>query len=86
MSVDIQEKVEQILVDGFCILRNQFPRSAIEDCNEAFALILRDYVVEHADNPNRGPARHYIALPFERRCIIPVSSTTIRLSLLQASC
>ena len=64
MSVDIQEKVEQILVDGFCILRNQFPRSAIEDCNEAFALILRDYVVEHADNPNRGPveALHCTAL------------------------
>ena len=65
MSVDIQEKVEQILVDGFCILQDRFPISAIEACNEAFAPILRDYVAEHADNPNRGPSRHYITLSFE---------------------
>ena len=51
MSVDIQEKAEQILVDGFCVLQDQFPISAIEACNEAFALILRDYVAEHADKP-----------------------------------
>ena len=65
MSVDIQEMTKQILVEGFCILRDQFPIPAIEACNEAFAPILRDYVAEHADNPNRGPCRHYITLPFE---------------------
>ena len=65
MSVEVQEKTEEILVEGFCILRNRFPKPAIEACNEAFASILRDYVAEHADNPNRGPCRHYITLPFE---------------------
>ena len=65
MSVEVQDKVEQILVEGFCILRDQFPKPAIEAGNQAFAPILLDYVAEHADNPNRGPARHYIPLPFE---------------------
>ena len=51
MSVDIQEKAEEILVDGFCILRDQFPKSAIEACNEAFAPILRDYVAETCREP-----------------------------------
>ena len=41
MSVDIEEKVEEILVEGFCILQDQFPIPAIEACNEAFAPILQ---------------------------------------------
>ena len=86
MSVEVQDKVEQILVEGFCILRDQFPKPAIEAGNQAFAPILLDYVAEHADNPNRGPARHYIPLPFEPRCITPASSTTIQSSPLRAKC
>ena len=65
MSVDIQEKAEEILIEGFCVLHDQFPKSAVEACNAAFAPILRDYIAENAENPNRGPCRHYITLPFE---------------------
>ena len=37
---------------------------AVEECREAFEPIADAFLAEHADNPNRGPNRHYIPLPF----------------------
>ncbi|MCY4409220.1 MAG: phytanoyl-CoA dioxygenase family protein [Caldilineaceae bacterium] len=63
-TIDIQGCVNQILSDGYCLLRGHFPVDAVEACRQAFNPIADDYLAEHADNPNRGPHRHYIPLPF----------------------
>ena len=65
MSINIKEKVDEIRHEGFCILRRHLPRDLMQACNEAFAPILQDHATEIADNPNRGPMRHYISLPFK---------------------
>ena len=65
MAIDTEKMAGQILAEGFCLLRQHFPREAVEACRRAFAPKLDEYVAEHADKPNRGPCRHYIALPFE---------------------
>ena len=64
VSVDIASCMQQILEDGYCILRGHFPVEAVDACREAFAPISEAYLAEHADNSNRGPNRHYIPLPF----------------------
>ena len=63
-TIDIQSCVNQILTDGYCLLRGHFPVDAVEACRQAFNPIADAYLAEHADNPNRGPHRHYIPLPF----------------------
>jgi len=63
-KVDIQGCIEQIRNDGYCILRGHFPVDAVRECLEAFEPIANAFLAEHADNPNRGPNRHYIPLPF----------------------
>ena len=61
---DIQECIDQIRQDGYCILRGHFPVDAVESCRVAFGPIAEAYLAENAEKPNRGPRRHYIPLPF----------------------
>ena len=63
--MDIATAKRQIEQDGFCILRNHFPAVALDACLEAFTPQLLAYEKKHRGNPNRGPFRHYITLPFE---------------------
>ncbi len=63
-AIDIQECIDQVLQDGYCILRGHFPIDAIEACHAAWRPIADAHLAHHADNPNRGPNRHYIPLPF----------------------
>lgn len=63
-TLDIPACIEAVRTDGFCILRDHLPRSAVEAVRDAFAPLLDAYVREHDDNPNRGARRHYIPLPF----------------------
>lgn len=63
-AIDIQECINQVRQDGYCILRGHFPVDAVEACHMAWHPIADAYLAEHADNPNRGPNRHYIPLPF----------------------
>ena len=63
-AIHIQDCIDQILKTGYCILRGHFPVDAVEACRQAFIPIADAYLAEHADNPNRGPNRHYIPLPF----------------------
>ena len=64
MSINIEEKTNEIRQRGFCILRRHFPQPLMQACNRAFASILENYLETHVnDAPNRGPNRHYIPLP-----------------------
>lgn len=47
------------------ILRGLFPVELVDQWNEAFQPLLREGVVRERDNPNRGPARYYVTLPFQ---------------------
>ena len=63
MAIDTSACVQQIHDIGYCILRGHFPVEAVEAFHGAFGPIADEYLSENAEQPNRGPNRHYIALP-----------------------
>ena len=64
-EAEIESKCEDILTEGFCVLKDLLPRQVIADCARAFEPILEAHIDEISTDPNRGPNRHYIRLPFE---------------------
>jgi ectoine hydroxylase-related dioxygenase (phytanoyl-CoA dioxygenase family) len=54
--------------NGFCVLKAHLPKIAVTACREAFWPILLDYIQDHRHEPNRGPHRHFIPMPFHRPC------------------
>lgn len=49
---------------SFCVLRGHFERSAIDAWATAFGPLLEENIRTSADDPNRGPQRFYVTLPF----------------------
>ncbi len=62
------EKIAELQERGYCVLRAHLPAGAIDACREAFWPTLLSYLRNHAHEPNRGPHRHYLPLPFEPPC------------------
>ena len=56
---------------GFCVLKAHFTRSSVEACRKAFWPILLGYLETHAEEPNRGPHRHFLPMPFDSPCFAP---------------
>ncbi len=56
---------------GFCVLRGHFARPLVEACRAAFWPVLLEYVTRHEDQPNRGPHRHFLPMPFTAPCFAP---------------
>ena len=50
---------------GYTIIRQQLNRTAVEEIAKAFWPIYDQHLEEIRTNPNRGPMRHYIQLPFQ---------------------
>jgi hypothetical protein len=69
MSAD--ERIAELNAQGFCVLRAHFCPALIDACGEAFWPILRDYVRQNAGQPNRGPHRHFLPMPFDPPCFAP---------------
>jgi len=66
----IHEKISEVGEQGFCILRNHFAPLLVEACRQAFwPRLLTDLNGGHASN--RGPHRHFFAMPFEPPIFIP---------------
>jgi ectoine hydroxylase-related dioxygenase (phytanoyl-CoA dioxygenase family) len=63
--------ISELRDKGFCVLRAQLARSLVDACREAFWPTLLDYLERHRDEPNRGPHRHFIPMPFEPPCFVP---------------
>ena len=63
MPIDIDECVAEILDIGHCILPDHFPRTALEECRQAFQPLLENVATRVPDG-NRGPNRWAIGLPF----------------------
>src|SRR5262245_28612953 len=65
------DSIAEIQEKGFCVLKANFPRSLIEACRQAFWPILLEYIRLHHDQPNRGPHRHFLPMPFTSSCFAP---------------
>jgi ectoine hydroxylase-related dioxygenase (phytanoyl-CoA dioxygenase family) len=69
--MNTREKITELRRKGFCVLRAHLPAPLIDACREAFWPILLGYLESHAEEPNRGPHRHFMAMPFEPPCFAP---------------
>src|ERR1700736_3436148 len=67
----VDEKIAELQEKGFCVLKKHFPKPRLEATRDAFNPILADYLKMNRDKPNRGPHRHFIAMPFEPPCFMP---------------
>ena len=47
------------------VLRGLLPVELVDRWNEAFQPLLLRAIEQEADNPNRGPSRYYVTLPFQ---------------------
>ena len=66
-----RDKISELEEQGFCVLREHFPRPLIDDCREAFWPILTRYLSNHREDHNRGPHRHFLPMPFDPPCFTP---------------
>lgn len=69
--LNLQQTIAELNLQGFCVLRAHFPRQLIEACREAFWPTLETYLQANANSPNRGPQRHFLPMPWDRRCYAP---------------
>lgn len=67
----VQEKIIEVQEKGYCILREHFAPTLIDACRDAFWPILLSYLENHRKEPNRGPHRHFLPMPFQPPCFTP---------------
>jgi hypothetical protein len=53
------------------VLQAHFPTVQIDACREALWPTVLDYLDAHRDEPNRGPHRHFLPMPFQPPCFSP---------------
>jgi hypothetical protein len=63
-----REKVRELHDNGYCVLRAHLPEGLIDACKEAFWPVLLIYLENHQHEPNRGPYRHFLPMPFKPPC------------------
>lgn len=51
--------------DGFCILREHFPKERLINWRNFFLPLLQTHIQNQGQLKNRGPARYYVTLPFD---------------------
>jgi ectoine hydroxylase-related dioxygenase (phytanoyl-CoA dioxygenase family) len=67
--LDISDKLAELSESGFCVLKGLFPAPLIDACREAFSPVLLDCLKNK--EPNRGPHRHFVPMPFQPPCFTP---------------
>ena len=65
-----EDSIREINDSGYCVLKSHLPRGPIERCRDAFWPVLHRYL-EAAREPNRGPNRHFLPMPFDPPCFAP---------------
>jgi hypothetical protein len=70
-AMTVNEKISELHENGYCLLRAHLPKGSIEACKEAFWPILLAYLKHYEHQPNRGPYRHFLPMPFEPPCFAP---------------
>src|SRR6266498_3240350 len=66
-----REAILEIDDKGYCVLRQRLAPALIDACRHKFWPILLGYIQTHRDDPNRGPHRHFLPMPFEPPCFHP---------------
>jgi ectoine hydroxylase-related dioxygenase (phytanoyl-CoA dioxygenase family) len=56
---------DEVRATSCTLLRNLLPVSVIDAWNQAFQPLLLRAIEQEAADPNRGPSRHYVTLPFD---------------------
>jgi Phytanoyl-CoA dioxygenase (PhyH) len=69
--IGIQNKIIAIQDRGYCVLREHFAPRLIDACRGAFWPVLEAYLEIHRHEPNRGPHRHFLPMPFDPPCFVP---------------
>jgi hypothetical protein len=69
--INTKDMIAQLQEKGFCVIRQHFPVGLIDACRDAFWPILLDYLERHSHEPNRGPCRHFLPMPFKAPCFTP---------------
>ncbi len=60
----IQEKIAELQLKGFCVLKTHLSIPLIDACREAFWPILLGYLKNHSEEPNRGTSSPFHADAF----------------------
>lgn len=61
---DISQYAETALRDGFCVLKNHFPREKVLKWREACLPLLEKQRELEGEKTSRGPNRYYVTFPF----------------------
>jgi len=69
--MNTEDKIIELQENGFCVLTRQFPAPLIDACREALWPTLLDYLTKHREEPNRGPHRYFLPMPFDPPCFAP---------------
>jgi len=68
-AMNISDKLAELSERGFCVLSSHFSSPLIDACRVAFWPILLDCL--NNNQPNRGPHRHFVPMPFHPPCFTP---------------
>jgi hypothetical protein len=60
----IDSYFQQVITDGFCVLRGHFSREKLQRWSNAFRPLLVKHIETQGDMQNRGSGRYYVTLPF----------------------
>ena len=66
-----REKLSELQENGYCVLKAHFSTDLIRACKDAFWPLLLTHLDNHGHEPNRGPHRHFMPMPFEPPCFAP---------------
>jgi len=69
--IDAADSIQEIQDRGYCVLSAHLPQRLIDDCRDAFWPVLLAYLEAHGHEPNRGPHRHFLPIPFDVPCYAP---------------
>ena len=62
------DSIREIQDRGYCVLSAHLPPDPINECREAFWPVLLAHLKARSHEPNRGPGRHFLPMPFEPPC------------------
>ena len=65
-DVEIAEHIDKLDRIGYTLLKNVIPKEAVAEMAAAFEPVYAENLDTIINDPNRGPMRHYITLPFAR--------------------
>lgn len=69
--MNTKDMTDELQERGFCVLKRHFPVPLIDACRGAFWPILLRYLERHGEEPNRGPRRYFLPMPFDPPCFTP---------------